>query len=100
MNRSKYKFITRLVWTRKGVEAFEKEINDAIHDGWEPHGIEFSKGLLRILCLAMLEQPPDKCECECPCCIEMHQGACGCECDCCLAHKHREGLYPVHEEDD
>lgn len=100
MNRSKQKFITRLVWTRKGVAAFEKEVNDHIAQGWEAAGVEISKGYFRILCMAMMYQPPDKCNCECPCCMEIHQGTCECECDCCLAHKHRDGRWHKEEEDE
>lgn len=100
MNSSKHKFIARIVWTRKGVENFEKAVNELIDRGWEPGGIEISRGVLRTVCMAMLHKPPEKCECECPCCLEMHQGSCSCECDCCLAHAHRDGSYPKHDDDD
>ena len=76
MNSSKHKFIARIVWTRKGVENFEKAVNELIDRGWEPGGIEISRGVLRTVCMAMLHKPPEKCECECPCCLEMHQGSC------------------------
>ena len=100
MNTSKHKLITRLVWTRKGVAAFEKAVNDAIATGWDLGGIEYGKGTFRILCTAMMHKAPEKCDCECPCCLEMHQGSCNCQCDCCLAHSHRDGSYPTHDEDE
>lgn len=100
MNRTKHKFIMRMVWTRKGVEDFENAVEDLIAKGYEPRGIEINKSWFRMICMAILELPPDKCDCQCPCCIEIHQGHCECECDCCKAHSHRDGTYQSSEDEE
>lgn len=99
MNRTKHKYILRAAHNDQDIKSFEDDVNKLMQAGWEPHGIEVIKNEgTNYLCMAMMGRPPEKCDCDCPCCIEIHHGSCDCDCDCCLAHAHRDGRY--HKDDD
>ena len=90
------KFISRIAWTRRGVEAFNKIVNDHFAKGWEPLAIEIDGKGLRFTCLALLSLPV-QCDCDCACCTS-HDETCECACDCCMSHLENNRIHDVEEE--
>lgn len=93
------KLITRVVWTRGGVEKWQAEVNAHFAKGWEPVAIEMDKMGFRISCFALLSMPT-RCDCQCSCCTgqSQHGEDCDCACDCCVVHSN-QAKKAIQEED-
>lgn len=52
------KLITRICWTRYGVNCFTNEVNDYLEEGWNLSALNIEKIGLRFICFAILVDLP------------------------------------------
>lgn len=52
------KLITRVCWTRRGVQLFTDEINAHLEEGWNLSALNIEKKGLRFVCFAILADLP------------------------------------------
>lgn len=52
------KVITRISWTRWGVNAFTEEVNSLLEEGWALSAFDVQKKGLRFVCYAILATLP------------------------------------------
>lgn len=52
------KLITRVCWTRRGVDLFTEEINTHLEEGWNLTALNIEKKGLRFVCFAILADLP------------------------------------------
>ena len=52
------KLITRICWTRHGIQEFTDEINNYLEEGWNISGFNIEKKGFRFICYALLVDLP------------------------------------------
>lgn len=52
------KLITRVCWTKRGVDLFTDEINNHVEEGWNISALNIEKKGLRFVCFAILVDLP------------------------------------------
>lgn len=52
------KLITRICWTRRGVDVFTDEVNGHLEEGWNLVSLSIEKKGLRIVCFAIVADLP------------------------------------------